>query len=492
VGLIQKQSISGTIYSYIGVGLGFITTAILFTHFFNTEQVGLFRILVSYSILFAQFAGLGINSITVKLFPYFRNHEKKHHGFLGIALIIGTVGLLLSVSAFVLLRPEILSNSEGKSDLFDQYFYYVIPLIVFTLLFNVFDTYYRVLYNAVKGIIYKEIVQRILILVAIIPYYYNIFDFPQTVLLYCFAIISPGLLLFASLIYNKKLHINPDFKFIDRSLRNEMISVGFFGIVASFSGVISMTIDTIMVEKYLGLSAAGIYSITFFFGTLILVPIRTMGKISSVVISDAWKDNNLSIIDDIYKKSSISLSVIGVLLIIGIWGNINNVFHIITDSYLPGKYVILLIGLANLADILTGVSPQILLYSKHYRYFSYFLISYVIIFIIANIILIPIFGLIGAAVATLISKILYNFIKFIFLYKKYKLQPFTYKTVLLYLIGGFAYILSTLLPEFSNFIVDIIFRSLLITVAFIIPVYYFNISEDISERIDVYVRKIFG
>jgi O-antigen/teichoic acid export membrane protein len=76
VGLIQKQSISGTIYSYIGVGLGFITTAILFTHFFNTEQVGLFRILVSYSILFAQFAGLGINSITVKLFPYFRNHEK--------------------------------------------------------------------------------------------------------------------------------------------------------------------------------------------------------------------------------------------------------------------------------------------------------------------------------------------------------------------------------------------------------------------------------
>lgn len=492
MGLIQKQSISGTVYSYIGVILGFITTAILFTNFFTTEQVGLLRVLVSYSILFAQFASLGINSLTVKLFPYFRNHEKKHHGFLGIALLISSVGLILSLSAYIFLKPEILSNSQGKSDLFDIYFYYVVPLIIFTLLYNVFDTYYRVLYNAVKGIIYKEVVQRVLILIAIIPYYYDIIDFNQTVVLYCFAIISPGLLLFASLIYNKKLHIKPDFKFIDRTLRNEMISVGFFGIVASFSGVISMTIDTIMVEKYLGLSAAGIYSITFFFGTLILVPIRTMGKISSVVISDAWKENNLRTIDNIYKKSSISLSVIGVLLIIGIWGNINNVFHIITDSYLPGKYVILLIALANLTDILTGVSPQILLYSKHYRYFSYFLIFYVTLIVITNIVLIPIFGIIGAALATLISKSIYNFIKYIFLYNKYKLQPFTYKTVLLYLIGGFAYFVSTLLPEFSNFIVDIIIRSLLITVTFVIPVYYFNISEDINKRIDVYVRKIFG
>ncbi len=328
MGVIQKQSISGTIYSYIGVVLGFVTTAILFTHFFTTEQVGLFRILVSYSILFAQFAGLGVNSITVKLFPYFRNKDKKHYGFLGLALLIGLTGLLISVATYIMLKPEILDNAHGKSDLLEKYFYYVVPLIAFTLFFNVFDTYYRVLYNAVKGIIYKEVVQRTLILASIIPYYFNIFDFQTTVLLYCIAVISPGALLFVSLIYNKKFYINTDFSYIDRSLRNEIISVGFFGIVASFSGVVSMTIDTIMVEKMLGLSSAGIYSITFFFGTLILIPIRTMGKISSVVISDAWKNNDLKIINDIYKKSSISLSVIGVLLIIGIWGNINNVFHI--------------------------------------------------------------------------------------------------------------------------------------------------------------------
>lgn len=491
MGIIQRQSISGTIYSYVGVILGFITTALLFTHFFTTEEVGLFRILVSYSILFAQFAGLGINTITVKLFPYFRNEGKNHHGYLGLALIVSLVGLVLAILAYLLFKPLILDNAKDGSQLFTSYFYYVIPLIVFTLLFNVFDTYYRVLYNAVKGIIYKEVIQRTLVLAVIIPFYFEVFDFHQTVILYTLALISPGVLLFASLVYNRKLHIKPDLSIIDKNFAKDMVKIGFFGIVASFSGVLVMTIDSIMVERIMGLSATGIYSITFFFGTLILVPMRTMGKISSVVISDAWKNNDIAVINNIYKKSSISLSIVGLLLLIGIWGNIDNVFHIITNEYLPGKYVILIIGLANLTDIAMGVSPHIIVNSKYYRYLSYFLLIFAVLIVVSNILLIPIYGIIGAAIATLISKLIYNCIKFIFLYRKFRLQPFTWKIVLLYLIGITVYSISLLIPVMSNYLVDIIVRSSIIGVLFIIPVYYFKISEDINNKIEVIFERLF-
>jgi len=490
VGIIQKQSISGTIYSYIGVALGFITTAVLFTNFFTPNEVGLFRVIVSYSVLFAQFAGLGINNVTVKLFPFFRNHDKKHHGYLGLSLLISLIGLAISVSTFILLKPEILANNKEGNDLLATYFYYIVPLIIFTVLFNIFDTYYRVLYNAVKGIIYKEVVQRVLTLVVIILFYFGVIDFHQTVVLYIVTLISPAILLFGSLIYNKQLFLIPDISFIDKKLAKQMINVGFYGIIASFSGVLVMNIDIIMMERMLGLSAAGIYSITFFFGTLILVPMRSMGKISSVVLADAWKNNDLKIINQIYKKSSISLSIIGLLLIIGIWSNIDNIFYIITPKYLPGKFVILLIGLANLTDIALGVSPQIMVNSSHYRYFSYFLLIFALLIVISNWILIPIYGIIGAALATLISKTIYNFIKYFFLYKKYNLQPFTLKTVLLYLIGGVAYVFSLLLPEQSNYIVDIIVRSCFVTLLFMLPVYYFNISSDINGKIDSTIKKI--
>lgn len=484
MGIIKKQSISGSIYSYVGVMLGFVTTALLYPMIFSTEEVGLLRVLVSYSVLFAQFAGLGVNTVTVKLFPYFRDYEQKHHGYLGLALIISFVGLLISISTYVLLKSFILNDAKEGTDLFADYFYYVVPLIIFTLIFNVFDTYYRVLYNAVKGIIYKEVIQRTLILAVILLYFFEMIDLHTTVVLYTIALILPTILLFFSLIYNRQLFLKPDLNFIDKKLSNEMLNVGFFGILASFSGVLVLNIDIIMVERMLGLSQAGIYTITFFFGTLILVPLRTMGKISSVVIADAWKRNDIETIDDIYKKSSISLSVVGVLFFVGIWGNIDNVFALIKDDYLPGKLVILYIGIANLFDIALSVSPHIIVNSKHYKYLSYFLLGFAIFLIVTNLLLIPVYGIVGAAIASLISKVLFNFVKFIFLYKTYRLQPFTFKFVYLIIIGFLSYWISTLMPVLPNFILDIVVRSLLIFVIFTIPIYYLKVSEDINAKVD--------
>jgi len=492
LGIIQKQSISGTIYSYVGVVLGFVTAGLLFPRIFSTEQVGLLRLLVSYAVLFSQFASLGINTATVKLFPYFRDKEKKHHGYLGIALLVILAGLVISIIIYLMLRPYFVAHGQEKSALFVTYFYYVVPLIIFTLLFNVFDTYYRVLYNAVKGIVYKEIVQRVLILVVIIGYALHMIDFRLTVILYVLAIISPAFFLFVSLIRSGQFFVKPDFSFVDEKLKKQFLDVSFFGMISTFSGVLVLNIDVIMVDGILGLSAAGIYTVTFFFGTLILVPLRTMGKIGSVVISDAWKANDTETIQNIYKKSSLSLSVIGFLLFIGIWGNIDNVFFIISNDYLSGKYVILFIGLAALLDIALGINPQIIINSKYYRYISYFLFIFAVLLIITNLLLIPVYGIVGAAIASLISKFIYNLIKFFFLYKKFGFQPFDYRYPLLILFSLIAYFASLLLSPFDNYILDIVVRSLFIFVMFSVPVYLFKISEDINEHVDKIIRALFN
>ncbi len=491
MGIIQKQSISGTIYSYLGVLLGFITTGWLFPRFLSTQEVGLLRILVSYSVLFAQFASLGINSVSVKLFPYFRDPAKKNHGYLGLTLLVGFVGLLLSTGIYLLLKPMFVANAAGKSSLFIHYFYYVVPLILFTLLFSLFDTYYRVMYNAVKGIVYKEVVQRLLILAAILLYFFKIIDFQWLVILYVLAFISPSLFLMGTLIRDKMFFVKPDLNFIDKNLAREMFNVAFFGILASFSGVLVLNIDVIMVNQYLGLAAAGIYTIAFFFGTLILVPSRTMGKISSVIIADAWKVDDRKTIMDIYRKSSISLSIIGFLLFIGVWGNLDNIFHIVGKDYTAGKYVILFIGLANLSDLFMGVSAHVILNSKYFRWLSYLLFIFAFLLIVTNMLLIPRFGITGAALASLISKYIYNGLKFIFLYKKYKFQPFSFKHIEIIIFAFVAWYLSTLIPVLNHFIFDLVVRSLFISIVFLVPVYFFKVSEDINRKAEQILRMVF-
>jgi len=484
LGVIQKQSISGVIWSYIGVGLGFITTVVLFTQFLTTEEIGLLRLLVSYSSIIAIFASLGMNTVAVKLFPYFRDADKKHHGFLGIALLVSIVGFLLASLVYILFQPLIIQDAQEKSSLFIPYFYVVIPLTFFIVLFGILDTYYRVLYNAVKGIVYKEVVQRVLIIVALVLYYFALIDFLVLVWLYVLAYVVPAILFAVSLIRSKQFYLKPGFSFINKNLKKQMINVAFFGILAGFSGVLVLSIDVIMVNKYLGLSQTGIYSISFFFGTLILVPMRTMGKIGSVVIADAWKIDDRITIASIYRKSTLSLSVIGLLLFIGIWGNIENVFHLIGQEYSEGRYVIFFIGLANLVDVFMGLSSHIILNSKYFRWQTYLLIIFAGLVVITNILLIPVFGIIGAALASFISKFIFSALKYVFIYKRFGFQPFIYKHLVLLVVAAFAWYISTLLPALPHYILDIIVRSVIITILFAVPVYYLNISEDINSKVD--------
>jgi len=490
MGVIKKQSISGVIYSYIGVALGFIITGLLFPRLLTTNEVGLLRILVSYSVILSQFAILGMNTVTVKIFPHFRDKKNKHHGYLGLLLLVGLAGFIITTIIYLLVSNYIINDAKEKSELFIPYFYYVIPLLFFSLLFNTLDVYYRVLYNVTKGIIYKEIIQRILVILSVIIFYFKLIDLHTLVVLYTISQILPAILIFISLIIEKRLYLKPDFNFLNKHLLKHMASVAFFGIITSYSGVLIMNIDMVMINHYLGLSSTGIYSITFFFGTLIIIPARTMSKISSVVIADSWKINDKNTILDIYKKSSILLSIAAIFVFIGVWSNIDNVFSIIGSSYIPGMYVIFFIGLANILDAFSGLSSLIIINSKHYKWLSVFLIIYTISIILTNLIFIPLFGISGAAFASFISRLLFTYLRFIFLKKKYQFQPYSYKHILIVIIGIAALYIASLLPEMNNYILDIIFRSILISIVYLPLIYIAKISDDFNNSAKSIVLKI--
>jgi len=484
VGIIQKQSFTGVIWSYVGVALGFVTTAILFTRFLETDQIGLLRVLVSYSSLMSMFAGLGMNAVTIKMFPQFRDEKSGHHGFVGIAILATIAGFLVVSLVYVLFKGLILDSAGKDSAIFLPFFYAVIPLTLFNVLFSVLDSYFRVLFDTVKGIIYKEVLQRVLIIAAIFLFFFQLVGFAVFVWLYVAAYFIPALLFIISLIKEKKLFIKPDIGFLTPKLKKEMMSVGMFGILGSFSSILVQSIDVLMVNKYLGLSLTGIYTVSFFFGTLILIPLRTMTRIGGVVVSEAWKKNDLKTISAVYTKSSITLTVLGVLFFIGIWGNIQNVFHLIGDEYRTGQYVIFFISLANVVEVLVGLSPQIIINSKHYRWNTWLLLIFSGLIVVTNILLIPVLGITGAAVASFISKLIFSFLKFVFLYVKFKLQPFSFVHLTILALAFVAWYVSTLLPPFSNFLIDIALRSMLLTALFMLPVYYLNISNDLNQRID--------
>ncbi|RLD64151.1 MAG: polysaccharide biosynthesis protein [Bacteroidetes bacterium] len=490
MGIIQRQTIKGSIYSYIGAFIGFVNVGLLIPKIFLTNQVGLTNLLLAISIILIQFAGLGVNSVTTRLFPYFRNDKNNNNGYLFIALIVTLIGFCLALLAFFIFTPYIIEQNVNKSPLFVKYIYYIIPLTFFTLIFNVLDNYNKVLYDAVFGTFLRDFVCRILNFVIILFFAFNIIDFDKYVLLYVLVYSSPAFFITVLLLKRKQFNLKPNLSFITPELKKMMISVAFFGLLTGFSAMAIVNIDRYMINSMIDLSATGIYSITFFFGTLIIIPARSLRKVSSAIIADAWKEKDVKTINQIYFKSTINQLIIGSLLFIGIWANINNVFQFLPSDYQSGKYVILFIGLLNLFDMSSGVSGSIISTSRDYRILTYLLVAFLVLVVVSNLIFIPIFGIVGAALASLISNFLFLFSKYIFLVKKYKMQPYNYKHLLIVLISAGSYLLSLLIPEMSNFYFDIIVRSAFITIIFFFLIYFTKVSDEINQTVEKFLRFI--
>ena len=110
MGIIAKQTIKGSFYTYLGVFIGFIGTGILMPKFFSTEQVGLTTVLISITLLFSQFATLGFASVNTRIFPYFRNSENGHNGLLLLGMVVTFIGFIISIVLLFIFKEPILTG----------------------------------------------------------------------------------------------------------------------------------------------------------------------------------------------------------------------------------------------------------------------------------------------------------------------------------------------------------------------------------------------
>ncbi len=481
MGIIQKQAIKGTFYSYLGVVIGFITTAILFPRILSTDEIGLLKLLVSFSVLFAQVGSLGFKSVINRLFPYFRNYPEKHNGFISFAMLVSFVGFLITSLAFEIYKPILIRNNVEDSRLLVEYVYLIIPLIFSVLFFNLFDAYNKVLYDTVLGAFLKEFLQRFLILISVVLYFFDLIDFQHFVYAYIIAFFIPTVILLIILFNRGTITFRYKKEAFSKPVMREMFIISLFGFTAGIGGMAIIHIDSLLVNKFLGISMTGIYATTFFFGTLVLIPSRPLIKISTTILAESWKKNDLKNIDLVYSKSCINQAIIAMLVFIGIWVNIDNVFKILPEEFEAGKYVIFFISLANIFEMTSGVSGMIIGTSNYYKLNAVFIFIFLFLLVTLNFILIPLYGLTGAAVATAVAKLIYMFIRFIFLKIKYKFQPYNYKFLLLIIVSLIAYLAGYILPEVENFIMDIIYRSLLVLAIFTILLLLLNISEDVNS-----------
>jgi O-antigen/teichoic acid export membrane protein len=482
--VITRQTIKGSVYSYLGALLGFVNVALLMPKIFSTSEIGLTNILIAISSIMGQIGTLGFPNVTSKLFPFFRNQKNKHNGFVFLMLTVGVGGFLLCSLFYYIFKNKIIGNNIDNSPLLAEYVYLLIPFIFIQIFYFLIDNYNKTLFNASFGIFVKEFLHRILNLVGILLFYFNFFNFHSFIIYYTIVFGVPVLLICMLLIYKGDFSLKPSKELLTPEFRKQIISVAFFGFMAGSANITVSQIDRLFINKYYDLVAIGIYSVMFYFGSMVLVPGRSLVRISGAVISELFKHDDLCEINKVYKKSINTLATVGVFLFILIWGNINNILHILNPEYAQGKYVILFIGLAHLFQMFAGTSGEIISFGKYYRQFAVIIFILILCIIGFNILFLPIFGIVGAGIAFAISFFIYLLIRFFYVKIKYGYQPYDAKFFTIISIGAITYFVSLLIPEFNNFVIDLIIRTIILSLLFFAPVYYLKLCDEMNLIID--------
>jgi O-antigen/teichoic acid export membrane protein len=270
-------------------------------------------------------------------------------------------------------------------------------------------------------------------------------------------------------------------------------SIFTYSIFIILSGSIAnmlLDIDKNMIAKYINIDNIAYYSVAIFIATVISVPSRAMHQITYPITAKLMTEGKHEELNDLYKKTSITLQIVGGLVFIGIVVNINQLYLLLPKSYSGGVFVVFTIGLSKYFDLILGNNNAIIFNSKYYKAVLFLGLLLAFLAISLNMIFIPIYGIDGAAFATLISITLYSLAKLLFVVFKMKLYPFSIATLVSFAISA-ACFFAFYFWEFSFYpIINIILKSILVALIYVFLSYKLKVSVDVNEVIAKSFKRI--
>jgi O-antigen/teichoic acid export membrane protein len=481
MGVIRRQGIKNTIAGYAGIFIGFLNLIVIQPRFLTPEELGLTRILYSFSILVAVFVPLGIGNATIKYFPEFRDPKKNHHGFFAFMNLFPLAGFFLACLLLWIFRGFILNQYRTESPLFLEYFDYVFPLIFLNAFISNLNVYCNSNFKTTVPVYINEVLVRLLTILVVSVYFLKWVSLNQFIILFV-AIYALQLFLLVAYVY----HFDRPSLRIDWKIFREkhMFKLIRYGMLLWFAGIASIGLkyfDSIMIGKFMPLAFVGIYTIAAFIPTVIEAPLNAFEKIAAAKISFAWNENDREQINSIYHKSSLYMFLVGGFLFLVINLNIHSLLKFLPETYRQGEIVVLIISFGTLFNMATGLNAPILFNSDKYRYGAFFLILLAVIVLVFQMIFIPLFGIAGAAVATSSASILYNSMLFISVFKFFGLQPFDRKNLRVLFTILFVFTAVYFIPHLENPVLDIALRTAEVSLFYFLAIYYLKVIPEFHQ-----------
>ena len=483
MGIVASQSFKNFITTYVGFGIGALNTLVLYVHFFEDTYYGLVGFLLSSSTLLMPFVGVGVQNTLIKFYSKYSGREQDV--FLSFMLILPVLVLIPSSILVAVFYDNLVDFLATENEIVRPYAY-LIGIIAFAMAyFEISYAWAKTQLQSVFGTLMNEIFHRLGVMILLLLFAIDL-------------ITTTGFLYGVALVYILRMLIMMTYAFSLRKPRlqiavpKELTAILKYSVLIIIAGsvaVMILDIDMFMLGKLVPIENVAYYAVGIYIAAVIAVPARAMHQITYPLTATYLNNRRFLELKDLYKKSSLTLFVISGLIFLLIICNIKSLYLVLDPAYSEGLYVVLLISVAKLVDNILGNNNAILYNSDYYRLVLVLGVILVIVAVALNLIFIPKLGVNGAAIATFMASVGYALSKIGVVYAKFKMQPFTKETlwVLLVLIS---FGLGFYFWDFAfNPFLAIVLKSILISGLYVLCVYIFDLSPEVTHWIKGLVLK---
>jgi O-antigen/teichoic acid export membrane protein len=392
------------------------------------------------------------------------------------------------------LKPLFIRKFAANSPQLITWYYWFLPYGYFLLLYNILECYAASLKRTIITNFLKETALRILTLVLILLFVQNFINFETFIKFFSFlyAILTTTLIIY--LRAQGEWHFTLTPSRVTKKFKKKMMVLAAFVFGGVIITTVSSTFDSLAISSKVknGQQALAIFTIAAYISSIIQAPQRSLVAISIPHLAEAWRDKNLKKIHRIYERSSINLLLVALFLFGNIWLCYNDAISVFNMNpiYLSGKTSVLFLSLKLIVDMGTGVNGQIIGTSNYWRFEFFTGIVLLALIVPLNYLLIGKIGITGAAISNLVAYSIYNFIRVVFLWKKFSMQPFSINTLKALALGILTYLLIHQTCVHVNGLQGIILKTSIYSTVFIAAVWHLKITPDFEEVVVTIKKRI--
>lgn len=397
------------------LGIGF-SLHILLARILGLDEFGVYMYVLAWVNLLSLVGKSGFDQAAKKFIPAYQYHKKNvelYNFFRYSVLKVLGVSVLLSAGIILVsiyLKPEI------SHSLFFTLLGGAVLLVIHTQL-SLIGSFLEAFKKIIAGLFSGNILRPLLIIAGILLL--ALFNSATATHAMLVNVIATGSsLLFILYFFSKSIPSETGAYTIDKT----WLQTAFPLLFTSGIHVLLTQTDILLIGYFMDTEDVGIYSSVSKISQLVLFGLTAVNTITAPLISELYAGNKLDKLQEMVSLSSLLTIFLTLPVIIVIAFFTPFILNIYGAEFIEGSAALRIILIGQVINALCGSVSFMMTMTKYHKQSLYILTFAAVLNIALNMILIPLFGIEGAAATTAISTIFWNVAMYIFIIKRLKID----------------------------------------------------------------------